>query len=131
MSSLNKVILIGRLTRDPELRSTESGAGLCRFTLAVDRPYKKRDGNKEIDFINVVVWRKLAEICAKYLAKGRLAAVEGRLEIRIYTNREGEPRRAAQVVAENVQFLSPREGAAEVPDLDFDGIEIKAEDIPF
>lgn len=128
MSSLNKVILIGRLTRDPELRSTESGTGLCRFTLAVDRPYKKRDGNKEIDFINVVVWRKLAEICAKYLAKGRLAAVEGRLEIRIYTNREGEPRRAAQVVAENVQFLSPREGPS---DLDFDGIEIDAEDIPF
>jgi len=128
MSSLNKVILIGRLTRDPELRSTESGTGLCRFTLAVNRPYKKRDGNKETDFIDVVVWRKLAEICAKYLAKGRLAAVEGRLEIRIYTNREGEPRRAAQVVAENVQFLSPREGPS---DLDFDGIEIDAEDIPF
>ena len=79
MSSLNKVILIGRLTRDPELRSTESGTGLCRFTLAVNRPYKKRDGNKETDFIDVVVWRKLAEICAKYLAKGRLAAVEGGL----------------------------------------------------
>lgn len=131
MSSLNKVILIGRLTRDPELRFTESGAGLCQFTLAVDRPYKKRDGNKETDFINVVVWRKLAEICAKYLAKGRLAAVEGRLEIRSYTNREGKPRRAVQVVAENVQFLSPREGSAEVLDLDIDGIEIKAEDIPF
>lgn len=131
MSSLNKVIFIGRLTRDPELRFTESGAGLCQFTLAVDRPYKKRDGNKETDFINVVVWRKLAEICAKYLAKGQLAAVEGRLEIRSYTNREGKPRRAVQVVAENVQFLSPREGSAEVPDLDFDGIEIEAEDIPF
>lgn len=131
MSSLNKVILIGRLTRDPELRFTESGAGLCQFTLAVDRPYKKRDGNKETDFINVVVWRKLAEICAKYLAKGRLAAVEGRLEIRSYTNREGKPRRAVQVVAENVQFLSPREGSAEVLDLGFDGIVIDAEDIPF
>ena len=131
MSSLNKVIFIGRLTRDPELRFTESGAGLCQFTLAVDRPYKKRDGNKETDFINIVVWRKLAEICAKYLAKGQLAAVEGRLEIRSYTNREGKPRRAVQVVAENVQFLSPREGSAEVFDLDFDGIEIEAEDIPF
>lgn len=131
MSSLNKVIFIGRLTKDPELRFTESGAGLCQFTLAVDRPYKKRNGNKETDFINVVVWRKLAEICAKYLAKGQLAAVEGRLEIRSYTNREGKPRRAVQVVAENVQFLSPREGSAEVFDLDFDGIEIEAEDIPF
>ena len=131
MSSLNKVILIGRLTRDPELRFTDSGAGLCRFTLAVDRPYTKQSGEKEADFINIVAWRRLAEVCAKYLVKGRLAAVEGRLEIRTYTNREGEPRRAAQVVAENVQFLSPREGSAEVPDLGFDGIEIKAEDIPF
>ena len=128
MSSLNKVILIGRLTRDPELRSTESGAELCRFTLAVDRPYTKQNGEKEADFINIVAWRRLAEVCAKYLAKGRLAAIEGRLEIRSYTNREGEPRRAAQVVADNVQFLSPREGPS---DLDFDGIEIDAEDIPF
>ncbi len=123
---MNRVILIGRLAKDPEIRITDSGIAMCRFTLAVDRPYKKREGNKETDFINVVVWRKLAEICAKYLAKGRLAAVEGRLEIRSYTNREGEPRRAAQVVAEAVRFISPKKETADI----FDGVEVN-EDVPF
>jgi len=131
MSSLNKVILIGRLTRDPELRFTDSGAELCRFTLAVDRPYTKQSGEKEADFINIVAWRRLAEVCAKYLVKGRLAAVEGRLEIRTYTNREGEPRKATQVVADNVQFLSPRQAPSHEPELDFDGIEIDTSGLLF
>jgi single-strand DNA-binding protein len=109
---LNRIILIGRLTRDPELRFTQSGKAVCSFTLAVDRGFTSRDGNRETDFINIVVWDKQGENCAQYLAKGRLAAVDGRLQIRSYDDKDGQRRSATEVVAESVRFLSPKEGGS-------------------
>jgi single-strand DNA-binding protein len=101
---LNRVILIGRLTKDPELRYTPNGVAVARFTLAVDRRQAK-DRERETDFIDIVVWQKLAETCANYIGKGRLIAVEGRLQIRSYDDNQGIRRKAAEVVAENVRFL--------------------------
>lgn len=105
---LNRIILIGRLTADPELRYTPTGTAVAQFTLAVDRQRANQNGEREADFINIVVWQKLGELCAQYLRKGKLAAVDGRLQIRSYTNNEGVKIRAAEVVAENVRFLSPQ-----------------------
>ncbi|MDQ0190933.1 single-stranded DNA-binding protein [Alicyclobacillus cycloheptanicus] len=102
---LNRVILIGRLTQDPELRYTNSGTAVASFSLAVDRARPNQAGERETDFINIVVWQKQAELCAQYLHKGRLAAVDGRLQIRSYENREGQKVRVAEVVAETVRFL--------------------------
>ncbi|PWI56825.1 single-stranded DNA-binding protein [Sulfoacidibacillus thermotolerans] len=102
---LNRIILIGRLTQDPELRYTQSGTAVASFTLAVDRQRANQAGDRETDFINIVVWQKLGELCAQYLRKGRLAAVEGRLQIRQYENKEGQRVRVAEVVADNVRFL--------------------------
>lgn len=102
---LNRVILIGRLTADPELRYTNSGTAVASFTLAVDRQRNNQQGERETDFINIVVWQKQAELCAQYLHKGRLAAVDGRLQIRSYENKEGQRVRVAEVVAESVRFL--------------------------
>ena len=102
---LNKVILIGRLTQDPELRYTPSGVAVASFTLAVDRQRANQAGEREADFINIVVWQKLGELCAQYLRKGRLAAVEGSLQIRQYENKEGQRVRVAEIIAQSVQFL--------------------------
>jgi len=102
---LNRIILIGRLTQDPELRYTQSGTAVASFSLAVERPRPNQAGEREADFINIVVWQKLGELCAQYLRKGRLAAVEGRLQIRQYDNREGQKVRVAEVIADNVRFL--------------------------
>lgn len=102
---LNKVILIGRLTRDPELRYTTNGMAVAKLGLAVDRPQFNKERGKETDFIDVVVWSKLAEICANNLGKGRLVAVEGRLQIRSYEDNQGTKRKVAEVVAENIKFL--------------------------
>ena len=107
---LNRIVIIGRLTRDPELRSTANGTPVCTFTLAVDRSFKSASGERETDFIPVVVWRQLGETCGRYLAKGKLAAVDGRLQIRTYQAQDGSKRTAAEVVAENVRFLSPKDG---------------------
>lgn len=104
---LNRVILIGRLTRDPELRYTPNGVAVTKFTLAVDRGYKK-DGQNEADFIPVVTWKQTAEACANYLAKGRLCAVEGRIQVRHYDNNEGKRVYVTEVVADNVRFLESR-----------------------
>ncbi|MBO8127844.1 MAG: single-stranded DNA-binding protein [Peptococcaceae bacterium] len=101
----NKVILIGRLVREPELRFTPSGTPVANFTLAVDRPFVGQQGERGTDFIDVVTWRRLAEICAKNLGKGRLVAVEGRLQIRSYDDNQGVRRKAAEVVADTVKFL--------------------------
>ncbi len=109
---LNKVILIGRLVRDPELRYTPNGVAVARFTLAVDRSYNNRQGEKETDFIDIVVWQKLAETCGNHLTKGRLVCVEGELQIRSYEDRQGIRRKAAEIRANNVQFLD-RKGSAE------------------
>lgn len=103
---LNRVILIGRLTKDPELRYTPNGVAVCQFTLAVDRPFSG-EGKKESDFIPVVVWRKPAEAAAEYLRKGRLAAVEGRIQVRNYENNEGRRVYVTEVIADNVRFLEP------------------------
>lgn len=103
---LNKIILIGRLTRDPELRYTTNGTAVASFALAVERPFvSQQSGQREVDFIDVVVWRKMAETCANHLGKGRLVAVEGRLQIRSYDDSNGNRRKVAEVVAENVRFL--------------------------
>ncbi|MCS7463096.1 single-stranded DNA-binding protein [Paenibacillus doosanensis] len=102
---LNRVILIGRLTRDPELRYTPSGVAVTTFTLAVDRPFTNQQREREADFLNIVTWRQLAETCANYLRKGRLAAVEGRIQIRNYDNNEGRRVYVTEIIADNVRFL--------------------------
>ncbi|MFK3938915.1 single-stranded DNA-binding protein [Alkalihalobacillus sp. NPDC078783] len=105
---LNRVVLVGRLTKDPELRYTPSGVAVCNFTLAVNRPFTNNNGDREADFINVVVWRKPAENAAQFLVKGSLAGVDGRLQSRSYDNNEGRRVFVIEVVAESVQFLEPR-----------------------
>jgi single-strand DNA-binding protein len=127
---LNKVILVGRLVRDPELRYTASGVPVAKFAIAVDRPFTNQQGERETDFIDIVVWRKQAETVANYLNKGRLVLVDGRLQVRSYETQEGQRRRVYEVVAENVRFLDPRgthEGASDdgSPDEGSDG------DVPF
>lgn len=101
---LNRIILMGRLTRDPELRKTQSDTPVCSFSLAVDRDYKKDGEKKETDFIDIVAWRSTAEFVRNYFSKGRMAVVEGRLQIREWTDKEGGKRRSAEVVADNVYF---------------------------
>ena len=109
---LNKIIIMGRLTRDPELRRTASSTAVAGFTLAVDRDFKSQTGEKSTDFIDVVAWRNTAEFVAKYFTKGRMAVVEGRLQIRDWKDKDGNNRRSAEVVAENVYFGdSKRDGA--------------------
>jgi single-strand DNA-binding protein len=106
---LNRIILMGRLTRDPELRHTQSGTAVASFALAVDRDFKSRDsGEKAVDFIDIVAWRNTAEFVSKYFTKGRMAVVEGRLQLRDWTDRDGGKRRSAEVVADNVYFADSR-----------------------
>lgn len=129
---LNKVILIGRLTRDPELRYTPTnGTAVASFALAVDR----FDGKDGVDFIDIVVWNKQAESCAQYLSKGKVAAVVGRLQIRSYEAKDGTKRRVAEVVAENVRFLSPKGGGNEPTPREFDEfpkeMNLEDEEVPF
>lgn len=102
---LNAVVLIGRLTKDPELRYTNSGKAVATLRLAVDRGSNNAQGEKETDFIDVVVWERQAETVANYLQKGRLVAVQGRLQIRTYETQEGQRREKAEVVANQVRFL--------------------------
>lgn len=102
---INRVILVGRLTKDPELRYTPKGIAVCTFTLAVDRPFNNTGGERETDFIPIVVWRQLAETTANYLRKGRLTGVEGRIQVRNYENNEGHRVYVTEVVADNVRFL--------------------------
>ncbi len=133
---LNRIVLIGRLTKDPELRYTQSGKAVCTFTLAVDRPYLANNGNREADFINIVVWNKTAENCAQYLAKGKLAAVDGRLQIRSYDGQDGQRRYVTEVIADNVRFLSPKSeaqqsGQQEAWIGDSGGYASPADDLPF
>ena len=110
---LNKIFLMGRLTRDPELRRTQSGTAVTSFSLAVDRDFKGQNGEKETDFIDVVAWRNTAEFVSKFFTKGRMAIVEGRLQIRDYTDRDGNKRRAAEVVADNVYFGDSKRDSAD------------------
>lgn len=102
---MNHIDLMGRLTRDPELRHTQSGLPVASFTLAVDRGYSSRDGaEKQTDFIDIVAWRGTAEFVTKYFAKGQMCAVSGRLQIRNWEDKDGNKRRSAEVVANNVYF---------------------------
>ena len=103
---LNHIVLMGRLTRDPELRRTGSGIAVASFSLAVDRDFgsSANNGEKETDFIDIVAWRNTAEFVSKYFTKGRMAVVSGRLQIRNWTDKEGNKRRSAEVVADNVYF---------------------------
>ena len=145
---LNRVILIGRLTRDPELRYTPAGVAVTQFTLAVDRPFSNQQKEREADFIPVVTWRQLAETCANYLRKGRLTAVEGRIQVRHYDNNEGRRVYVTEVIADNVRFLESagsgggreeaapgnRYGAREASDPFADEgkpIDISDDDLPF
>ena len=109
---LNKIFLQGRLVADPEMRHTPSGVAVASFRLAVDRDFKDREtGEKKTDFINIVAWRNTAEFVSRYFTKGRMAVVEGRLQMRDYTDRDGNKRTAAEVVADNVYFGDSRRDA--------------------
>lgn len=109
---LNKIFIMGRLTRDPELRHTQSGTPVASFTLAVDRDYKGQDGERETDFIDVVAWRSSAEFVAKYFTKGRMAVVEGRLRIRNWEDNDGNKRRSAEVVSDSIYFGDSRKDSS-------------------
>lgn len=118
MSDVNRVLLTGRLTADPDLRYTQSGQALARFTVAVNRVWqnpKTGAQEKEENFIPIVVWGKQGENCAQYLRKGRLVAVDGRLRVRSFTTQNGDRRRISEVVAQSVHFLGSRPESTEVP----------------
>ena len=113
---MNKVILIGRLTRDPELRTIASGNATTSFTIAVNRNFTNQNGEREADFINCVAWRKQAENIAKYCTKGSQVAVEGRIQTRSYDAQDGNKRYVTEVIADNVTFLSSRAGGSQIPE---------------
>ena len=135
---MNKLTIIGNLTRDPELRTTQSGLSVCSFTVAVNR---RRSKDNEADFFRVTVWRELAEICQKYLAKGRKVAVCGPVAVSTYTANDGSTRATLEVTADEVEFLTPREdtsypahsapkpAAPAQPDPGFE--EVDDNDLPF
>jgi len=110
--AVNKIFLIGRLTRDPELRYVTSGQPVANFTLAVDRPFKNSQGKRDTDFVDIVAWRKSAELATQHLSKGRLVAVEGRLQIRSYETQDGSRRKVAEVVSDRIQFLDHKNGSS-------------------
>ena len=105
---LNHITIMGRFTRDPELRRTGSGVAVASFTLAVDRDFSPKEGEKETDFIDCVAWRQTGEFVSKYFSKGRMAVVSGRLQIRGWTDKEGNKRRTAEIVADNVYFADSK-----------------------
>ena len=110
---LNKIFVMGRLTHDPELRRTGSGTPVCSFSIACDRDFKSQSGEKETDFFDVVAWRTTGEFVSKYFTKGRMAVVEGRLQIREWQDKEGNKRRSAEINADNVYFGDSRPAQAE------------------
>ncbi|AFM43567.1 single-stranded DNA-binding protein (plasmid) [Desulfosporosinus acidiphilus SJ4] len=114
---LNKTILIGRLTKDPELRYTPTGVAVTNFTLAIDRNFKNAQGERDTDFIPCVVYRQLAEFVANYLAKGKMAAVDGRIQVRSYSAQDGSKRWVTEVIGENVHLLSPKDSGGQVEDV--------------
>jgi single-strand DNA-binding protein len=129
---LNRVILIGRLTRDPELKYTPNGTAVANFTLAVDRFRSNAQGERETDFVPIVVWQKQAENCANYLGKGSLAAVDGRLQIRSYDDKDGARRTWTEVVADTVRFLDKKgEGRSGDFGPANDELGFSDDDIPF
>ena len=123
----NKAFLIGNLVRDPELRYTPSGLPVAKFAIAINRPKRKNAEQGEVDFINIVAWRRLAEICGEYLKKGRPVAIEGRLQLRKYKDKQGRDRTFTEVIAENMQMLGSRPKPAEAST----PAAASEEDIPF
>ncbi|MDU0234522.1 single-stranded DNA-binding protein [Staphylococcus aureus] len=138
---LNRVVLVGRLTKDPELRSTPNGVNVGTFTLAVNRTFTNAQGEREADFINVVVFKKQAENVKNYLSKGSLAGVDGRLQTRSYDNKEGRRVFVTEVVVDSVQFLEPKNnnkqnnqqhnGQTQTGNNPFDNTEEDFSDLPF
>lgn len=108
---LNHIVIMGRLTRDPELRRTQTGVSVASFALAVDRDYSSQGGEKQTDFIDIVAWRGTGDFVAGHFTKGRMAVVSGRLQIREYTDKDGRKRKAAEVVADDVYFGDSRKDA--------------------
>ena len=139
---INRVVLAGRLTKDPEFRQTASGVSVTTFTLAVNRTFKNKNGEREADFINVVVFRQQAENVNNYLTKGNLAGVDGRIQSRSYENKEGQRVYVTEVLADSVQFLEPKNnqsnnqpqqqsGQAQSGNNPFDNGTQDIEDLPF
>ena len=129
---LNRIILIGRLTRDPELRYTPQGVPVASLSLAVDRPFSNQQGQRETDFIDCIAWRKLGDTVGNHLTKGRLVAVEGRLQVRSYEAQDGTKRRVSEVVADSVRFLDrPKDGSGSAPDMPMTDDVALPDDLPF
>lgn len=133
---LNHIVLMGRLTRDPELRRTGSGIAVASFSLAVERDFKTEGGEKETDFIDIVAWRHTAEFVSKYFTKGRMAVVSGRLQIRPWTDKDGNKRRTAEVIADNVYFGDGKKDAASdggnaAPTTNYAAIDVDDSQLPF
>ena len=116
---LNRIILMGRLTHDPELRKTQSGVSVCSFSIGVDRDYKAQNGEKETDFFDIVTWRATADFVSKFFTKGRMAVVEGRLQNRDWVDKDKNKRRSAEVIADNVYFgdSKPKDGSGDNGDI--------------
>lgn len=112
---MNKIMLIGRLTKDPELRYTQSGSAVASFTLAVNRRFANQNGEREADFINCVAWQKSGEFVANYFKKGQMMALEGRLQVRSYDGNDGQRRWVTEVVAEQIEFVGPKDGGNSNP----------------
>ena len=127
---MNKVFLIGNLSKDPELRTTNSGTSVCTFSIAVNRR-KDKDGNSTADFFSIVAWRQLAELCGKYLAKGRKVSVVGELQNRSYEANDGTKRHVAEIVANEIEFLTPKGESKEQANFAEGFTEIDGSDLPF
>lgn len=112
---MNKVMLIGNLTRDPEAGQTASGISYCRFSIAVNRRFSSKDGNNEVDYINIVTWRNTADLCAKSLSKGKKVGIVGSIQTRSYEAQDGTKRTAFDVVADEVEFLTPLGAREDAP----------------
>jgi len=126
---LNQTIIIGRTTKEPEFRQTQNGISVATFTIACDRNYKNAQGEKETDFFNIICWRGLAETVGRYLGKGRLVAVSGRLQNRSYEAKDGTKRYITEIVASEVQFLDRAKDAEQQPQ--WEEVEIDDSELPF
>jgi single-strand DNA-binding protein len=117
---MNRIILIGNLTKDPELTTTQTGVSVCKFTLAVGRPFKNAANEQEADFFSIIVWRVQAENCGKYLKKGKKCAVEGRVENRSYEDKEGNRRYVTEIIADRVEFLGDNSSKSTASEEEFE-----------
>lgn len=132
---MNRIILLGRLVKDPDVKVTTSGKTVCTFTLAVDRPFSGKDGKREADFINIQTWNKAAELIGNYVSKGQRLLVDGRLQIRSYDGKDGQKHYATEVVADRVEFIERKEKSAQKAEseaMEGFGSEVQFdEEIPF